>query len=184
MAKPINYCSVPYCKERVRSNGFCNNHLYAFRKYGDATKLVQKQHHGKTLAERLEIYTKRGPDCWDWIGHKDLNGYGRLNVGGKPLLAHRLSYLVHLGSIPDDKALLHKCDRPCCVNPAHLFLGTQTDNLNDMYAKGRDRKRGMKGSEHHQAKLDEATVRAIRASKESGPATALCYGISNTQVYD
>src|SRR5262252_2328820 len=184
MVKPIRYCSVPYCQERCWGHGYCSRHYQAWRKYGDPTKVVQKQHHGLTLHERYDRYTKRGEECWQWIGHKDPNGYGRLNVDGYPMLAHRVAYLVKYGSIPEGMFVLHKCDHPWCVNPAHLFLGTQSDNLQDMYDKGRDRKRGLKGSEHHRAKVDEVIVRAIRQSNESDIELGKHYGISRVTVND
>src|SRR5215472_17968228 len=107
MAKPIRYCLVPFCEKRRHSNGYCVNHFYAWKKHGDPTKLKQKQHHGLTLRERFDLYTKQGgpycerlgSHCWQWIGHRDPNGYGRLNVEGVPVLAHRLSYLVRYGNI-------------------------------------------------------------------------------------
>lgn len=184
MPKPIRYCSVPHCEIRCHSLGYCSRHYQAFRKYGDATKVLQKQHHGKTVRERFLIYTKQGPGCWEWVGHKDPNGYGRLNIGGKPILAHRISYMLQYGDVPDEMDVLHKCDTPKCVNPEHLFLGTQADNVRDMHEKGRALKRGLKGTEHNLAKLDEAAVRAIRASTEPDGKVAAAFGIARTTVSD
>jgi len=184
MPKPVHLCNVPGCEERCRGHGYCSRHYQAWRKYGDPLKVVQKQHHGLSLQERFELYIKRTIDCWEWIGHRDPNGYGRLNVDGYPMLAHRLSYQLRWGGIPDGMAVLHKCDNPRCVNPEHLFLGTQSDNANDMYRKGRSRKRGMKGTDHHQAKLSEADVRAIRTSQEPDGKVGAQYGISRTAVND
>lgn len=184
MAKPTNSCLVAYCQKEAKKVGYCTNHYYAFRKYGDPTKLAQKQHHGLTLKERFDVYTKRKDGCWEWVGYRDPNGYGRMDVSDRPMLAHRVSYLVHYGSIPDGMAVLHKCDQPKCVNPEHLFLGTQADNVRDMHAKGRARKRALRGPEHGMAKLDERKVRAIRAWQGSLKDIAARYGITASTACD
>jgi hypothetical protein len=76
--------------------------------------------------------------CWVWFGGSDQHGYGCLNTGlGKSMRAHRYSWVLHFGEIPDGLWVLHHCDNPSCVNPAHLWLGTQTDNMQDMAKKGR-----------------------------------------------
>lgn len=83
--------------------------------------------------------------CWDWQGSLANGGYGTAWRDCKPLKAHRFSYQLHLGPIPDGMDVLHRCDRPCCVNPAHLFLGTQADNNQDRHRKGRYRPESWKG---------------------------------------
>lgn len=76
--------------------------------------------------------------CWEWIGRRLPFGHGHFDVAhGQPMLAHRYSWELVNGTIPDDLCVLHRCDNPPCVNPAHLFLGTRTDNNRDKSAKGR-----------------------------------------------
>jgi hypothetical protein len=76
--------------------------------------------------------------CWNYTGFKDKFGYGRLRgLDGHKILAHRLSYEENYGPIPEDMMVLHSCDNPACVNPEHLRLGTQTDNMQDMTGRKR-----------------------------------------------
>ena len=114
--------------------------------------------------------------CWLWTGNKDANGYGRIFVPGKhPQLAHRVMYELERGEIPDGLFVLHNCpdgDNPSCVNPDHMFLGTQTENLEDMWRKNRQRKdftNTPRGEKQHKAKLTNNLVRAIRRKKQENP---------------
>jgi hypothetical protein len=80
-------------------------------------------------------------ECWEWIGSRHPDGYGRIGAGGKhggTIYAHRASWEIHGNKIPNGLCVLHHCDNPPCVNPAHLFLGTQADNIKDKVAKGRN----------------------------------------------
>lgn len=176
-------CTIGHCNREAVARGFCTNHYYAFRKHGDPLKLVQKQHHGLTLTERFWQYVNKQDGCWNWLSYKDPNGYGRINYDGKPYLAHRLSYQINCGEIPVGKVICHRCDNPSCVNPEHLFLGEQADNVADMHNKGRARKRGQLGTEHHASKLSEKDIPAIRASTSSVAALAEEYGVSRPTIH-
>lgn len=82
-----------------------------------------------------------GTGCWLWAGAGTDNGYGVMWGEYRKEYAHRVSYLLYNGPIPDDMQVLHRCDTPLCVNPEHLFLGTVSDNMKDCSAKGRQRKK-------------------------------------------
>lgn len=176
-------CRVEYCDRESIARGCCHRHYRALTLYGDPTAVRQKQHHGLSLKERFYQYVKQGDGCWRWLSYVDPQGYGRLNIDGKPILASRLSYLLHHGDIPNGKVVCHKCDNPTCVNPKHLFIGSQADNMADMIEKGRDRHKCLSGVQHHRAKLDPERASAIRASDEPTAVLARRYNISRATVH-
>ena len=97
------------------------------------------------------------------------DGYGVIrNTEGKLKGAHRVSYEIHKGNIPDGMCVLHTCDNPGCVNPEHLWLGTHKDNSNDMSRKGRSGFQGVRGSAHPSTKLSTADVQQIRELHSNG----------------
>lgn len=109
-----------------------------------------------------------GEFCWLWTAGTNSQGYGLFNRGTRPtvcVLAHRFSYEIHRAK-PGKKCVLHHCDVPACVNPAHLFTGTRTDNAKDKVAKGRQK--GPRGEDHPKAKLTPELVREMRTEYDSG----------------
>jgi hypothetical protein len=95
--------------------------------------------HRAALMRRFEAKWESEPNtgCWLWFAGADKLGYGRFGIGTTVYLAHRISWELYVSSIPEGMGVLHRCDTPACVNPAHLFIGSQLDNLLDMVAKGR-----------------------------------------------
>jgi hypothetical protein len=93
------------------------------------------------LKGRLEKVDRGSPlgECWEYTGCRHRQGYGSITVGGLGHGTHRIAYTVANGPIPDGLFVCHHCDNPPCCNPAHLFLGTNLDNMRDLYAKGRQR---------------------------------------------
>lgn len=111
---------------------------------GQPIRYLPGHHRSAPVLERFWKYVdKRGPDeCWEWQAFRDEHGYGHLSTeSSKHMPAHRYSYEIHHGPIPDGLDICHKCDNPPCCNPVHLFAGTEKDNMADMVAKGRSRLR-------------------------------------------
>lgn len=142
----------------VISAGLCNKH-YTRQRRGQS--LEEKSRFEKTLREKFDEMVDRSGECWEWTGCKNGGGYGHIRDGSKMIGAHRLSYKLHIGPIPSGLKILHKCDNPSCVNPDHLFLGTQKDNMADMVAKGRSHH--PHGEISSLSKLTEEQVLEIRS---------------------
>jgi hypothetical protein len=117
--------------------------------------------------------------CYLWIAAAGKR-YGHFGLHGKVVDAHRASYELYVSKIPEGKCVLHSCDVPLCVNPAHLFLGTQTENLDDMTKKGRRSCGRLDG--HGSAKLTIDQVMAIRADNRKHAEIAKEYGIGQSTV--
>ena len=102
----------------------------------------------------------KGPtECWLWCGCKDSSGYGIVRINKRKFSAHRISYFLHFGGILSGMHICHRCDVPSCVNPSHLFEGTDKDNMADCAKKGR-----ISHGEHKwNAKLTEKDIHKIRS---------------------
>jgi hypothetical protein len=154
-----------------------------------------------TQAIRVRFASKHGAvpgECWIWQGRRNRQGYGLFDVGRKTRGAHRVSYEIHVGTV-GYLDVLHRCDRPECVNPGHLFLGTDLDNAADREAKGRgnhqtgDRNgartkpdRRPRGMRNGSAKLSDDQVAEIRRAHACGEATygdlASAFGIHRSHL--
>ena len=133
------------------------------------------------MTKRKNLFYKKfipepNSGCWLWTGGLFRDGYGAFWDGLRHTGAHRFSYALHFGNIPPGMLVLHKCDVPCCVNPAHLFIGTNADNSADKLRKGRQARgathgsrttpeRFPRGEQHYNAKLTMQDVIAIRSAE-------------------
>lgn len=134
------------------------------------------------VRERLLSYVEmQESGCWLWVGAVRAR-YGAIGVKGKLLRAHRVSYEEFVGEIPDGMFVLHSCDTPLCINPAHLFLGTGQDNSDDKVAKGRQ----AKGERGGTTVLTEKEVLSIRQYEKTHTFqdTANHFGVSKGTVAD
>jgi hypothetical protein len=146
-------CSVTGCDVKYRAKGLCATHWKINKKYGTPTPLcwcgepaqTNAGNHGisveckqHTLITRFWDNVNVGSDdeCWEWQGSRTEAGYGLMWYDGKLRYAHRIAI-----DLEGDLFACHKCDNPPCVNPNHLFVGTQKDNVQDMLSKGRARGR-------------------------------------------
>lgn len=169
---PCVQCGTVFKAER-RARLCCS--VLCVRRYAR----TQRSYERAPLERRFWKWVTAGhPDsCWEWDGSRDHNGYGRLNSPGKtgPVLkAHRVSYELHHGPLTPELDVLHSCDNPPCVNPAHLRTGTAADNAQDAV----DRKR-------INVVYSDDVVREIYAATHAGHTiaeVARWYGISESQV--
>lgn len=129
------------------------------------------------FATRYAVNAASG--CWEWTGKRDPKGYGVLQRGGGGpavwVRAHRLAASIYIRDPLPGEVVCHRCDNPCCVNPAHLFIGTPRENTLDMLRKGR----GTVGTRNASAKLTGRDVKIIRADEHT-PARQLAdrFGVS------
>jgi hypothetical protein len=139
-----------------------------------------------TAVERLDAGSIPEPNtgCQLWV-RSTRHGYGTLWVLGVAYRAHRLSWQLANGPIPDGLFVCHRCDTPSCINPLHLFLGTIADNTADMVRKGRNRTNPYRGGRHPNAKLTDDQADAIRRVMAAGgnlKEVAREFGIDRTSV--
>lgn len=172
----MSLCSVDGCDGAVHGHGLCNKHCARLRKKGDVNGA-----HKPSEDERFwsKVDKSGGADsCWPWLGSVDRYGVFRSSVGH---WAHRYSYVLNVGQLDRGVHVCHRCDNPICVNPQHLFAGTNTDNRLDSVRKGRQ----AKGEGNGQAKLRERDVIEIRrrlAKCERQRALAREFGVSQSTI--
>jgi hypothetical protein len=137
------------------------------RRSGDLPLTAKGAH--APITERFWRNVEKTDGCWWWGGSKRRGDYGvigRNDGSGKNVMAHRFSYELHKGAIPDGMIVMHSCDNPACVNPDHLSVGTHKDNTRDMIDKGRRSKYAgapSVGAKNGRAVLNDEKVRYIRA---------------------
>jgi hypothetical protein len=129
--------------------------------------------------EKIELIPECG--CWIWLAATYPEGYGMIrNSNQVPSRAHRVSWEIYKGEIPENMCVLHRCDTPLCVNPHHLFLGVAKDNVQDMIKK--HRKYSPRGELSHFSKLREADVIEIRKSAATPKEISIRFNISGSTV--
>lgn len=134
--------------------------------------------------ERFMSHVQKGSgdnDCWIWTGGCNQQGYGNFRVGIKIEKAHRVSYRLFVGDLDDNLLVCHTCDNPPCVRPDHLFVGTQSENVEDMFQKGRGNRASGEGHGSH--KLNNSDVEYIRSSSKSNTELAEELNVSRGMIW-
>lgn len=180
-------CSVDNCNNEFKAKGFCNKHYLRFKKHGDP--LITLKDRDISWIDKFEKHVEFIPflTCHLWGGSLTPNGYGQFEFKGKNCGAHRASYEIYKGEIPPGMSVLHDCqnngevrDNKSCVNPDHLFLGTQMDNMIDRDLKGHC----PRGERSGHAKLNSSQVLEIRGLDKKIPRLELAeiYGVSLSSI--
>lgn len=203
-------CGKRFETKPRKGKRFCSRACTAkwnFHRAGGAAKSVRTrkecaQERQARLSEWFWENVNKEDGCWLWNGDRK-NGYGRVSVGGQQLYAHRVSWQLTNGQIPNGMFICHHCDTPLCVRPDHLFLGTPADNVRDMRQKGRYptdvvRPSGddhwariypdkvKRGEANNKAKLTEGEVIEIRSRYATGLVSqqnlAVTFGVSQPVI--
>lgn len=137
-------CAAPDCGQPRKYVVYCGKHYFRMWRHGNLDGIAPHDPPDVRFDRKVK-WSDSG--CWLWTGHLTAAGYGRfpLEHGTPPLYAHRYAYERAHGPIPPGLVVMHSCDNPPCVNPAHLSAGTQRDNVLDMMQKGRGNPGGIKG---------------------------------------
>lgn len=165
-----------HCNRKAIAQKLCNTHYMRERRAG-RLKLLEKESPQDFVKNRIKVLEN---GCWEWQLSK-FAGYGRTIRNGKTWPAHAYSYTVFVSSIPDGKQINHKCHNRSCVNPEHLYAGTQKENVQDMNEAGR--RNQAFGSRGGNSKLTEELVKQIFVHNGSVKNIAKQFKVSISLIY-
>lgn len=178
-------CCIKECDLPVIALGLCNKHWRRNKKYGSpvAVSSHSGSFRGLSAEERFNKSVVKTDGCWIWKASKDKNGYGifRGMIGSVMFTrAHRYSYALHTGDLLIGMQALHTCDNPSCVNPEHLFSGTNADNMRDKAQKGRVKV--PVGEKHGKAILTARQVQRILKDPRPYAEIATQYNVASSTI--
>lgn len=165
-------CTVDGCNKKHMAKGYCTMHYARLKRHGNVLK--SKKTREQLFNSRIMPIPECG--CWIWTGATVRDDYGCIIVDGKVIRAHRFSWQLHNGPIPKGLFVLHKCDTPSCVNPQHLFLGTQLDNIRDMLNKNRKKLKVLNSDVPHIVELYKYGFTQTEIAK--------FYNVSGSSIHD
>lgn len=179
----VRFCDVEDCGRRAKAKGLCGLHYRRVAQHGKPGPA------GPTRAARSEprqwlssqVATASRIPCWDWPFALNPSGYGQVNIGGRPVGAHRLAREMDGRPIPEGLVARHTCDNRRCCNPDHIIEGTKADNNRD----AAERQRMARGSRNGQARLTEGQVQHIRrllASGQSRRSIGQQFGVTDKSI--
>jgi len=178
----MGICYVEGCGRDTYAFGLCSKHYQRLK----ATGTVED---GPFAQEPLEkrfwkkVDKREENDCWPWIGAISHSGDGVIGVNGRNKSAHRISYELCKGEIPEGMHVMHSCDNPKCVNPRHLRSGTASENIKDAFDKGRKQAPKLSGEQNPKSKLTLEQVRFIKSNPQLGhKAIADMFGLSPNAI--
>lgn len=179
-------CTIAGCEKKQFASKLCSKHWERVRKYGSphiTLRVIDTDidRHATARAILARGSVQVG-DCIEYTTCRDDKGYGKVMIDRKRAGAHRVSYEVNNGRIPDGQMVRHTCDNPPCINPAHLVLGTNDQNMADMVERGRS----LVGQKQPNAKLtDDQALEIIARLREGEMQSALAreFGVSHTTIY-
>jgi hypothetical protein len=179
-------CVVQDCDRIGTTRGLCSLHYRRQRLAAAGARVLPRTGVG-AVQERFWRQVTKTETCWLWTGAKSAGRYGKLSINDRPVIASRYSWELHYGPIPHGQIVCHHCDTPLCVNPAHLFLGSNADNRWDCAAKGRAKHPDHRpaGELHGRAKITAAQAEEIRQQRAQGAKStdlARRYGISPQNI--
>lgn len=180
-------CAVDGCGRPSRTRGWCSLHYQRWKRYGDPTT-GRSRIIGDDERRFWSYVCRDGDACWVWTGSTNEDGYGRIWIAKKSWAVHRYSYKLANPLVDiDGFEVCHRCDNPPCVRPDHLFVGTHSDNIEDMRRKGRARSGPVSSLSSPTRKLDPDDVSEIRRVYASGshslPQLGRMYGVTTQMVH-
>lgn len=174
--RAVKLCATPDCNRPAVARGLCHTHYMRLRRSGQMAASAPESDQDYISAR----VTHLGNGCWEWqLSRRE--GYGRLVRHGKTWQAHAFSYCVHVAPIPSNAQVNHLCHNRSCVNPDHLYAGTQAENVSDMLKAGRGNP--LRGARNGNSKVSLEVVCAIRQSNDIARVEAKKHGISLSLVY-